>query len=294
LNNINEIVATHYSILVNSCEESQVLSLNRIYLISSEDKYILKVYNPINCSSSESSAKIQDILSGYDMAPKVKSNVHGSVITKISNTNYMVEEYLENKICSDFHGEEDLLSSLFSRIKKMYHIFDLMKGDIIQPNKSSSPDLNKKNNFVYDKNFTDYLDYKSSIINEMNIPKIREEKKQLIHGDLRIDNVIYTGKDFYFIDFDFCRKGSRINEILKFLIILSDFNIYKFKEYEKYFNNLFDTKFKKYNIYYLLSYLLYSDFPANYLGLIDNLYILNIIQERKKLIDFCIKYLKKG
>lgn len=116
----------------------------------------------------------------------------------------------------------------------------------------------------------------------------------MIHGDLRPPNVIITANNFSVIDFEYLRLGVREVEVIKYIVLYTNFNNCEVEIlYSKFLEaGIVEISLQE-SIRFLLFELLKSDFPEKYIVRITLDYYNEIISERIKLIEFFDNYLNK-
>jgi hypothetical protein len=153
---------------------------------------------------------------------------------------------------------------------------------------------------IFFKDFYAKLDYYKNFFLETSIgfPNYKtnaiSQHFSMIHGDLRPPNVIITANNFSVIDFEYLRLGVREVEVIKYIVLYTNFNNCEVEIlYSKFLEaGIVEISLQE-SIRFLLFELLKSDFPEKYIVRITLDYYNEIISERIKLIEFCDNYLNK-
>ena len=153
---------------------------------------------------------------------------------------------------------------------------------------------------IFFKDFYAKLDYYKNFFLETSIgfPNYKtnaiSQHFSMIHGDLRPPNVIITANNFSVIDFEYLRLGVREVEVIKYIVLYTNFNNCEVEIlYSKFMEaGIVEISLQE-SIRFLLFELLKSDFPEKYIVRITLDYYNEIISERIKLIEVCDNYLNK-
>lgn len=311
MENIIRIIEEAYeNIEICEIEKICISSMNKVFLLKTPCQlYVLKVYHNSNIQKVKKSIEIQLIIHKHLLsAPLVLLNKKGEYATAIDNDIYVLHEYIQGEYPdTSFNTIEKVareLSTLHQVLEKNIYYntgefkersFDRIISKIceceerlIQSNK-----LNGYNEFVDD--FRRLLELRKKVAYDRHIcytPKICK----MIHGDVKPSNIIIDSKNgrVIFIDFDYSFCNDLIVEIGRAAILVSNFNINKTIFFiEKYFSYL-----PKYQtpvavvINQLLEYMVQNNSPINIYDKLDVSTIKSIVNERIKLINFCINMQK--
>ena len=102
---------------------------------------------------------------------------------------------------------------------------------------------------------------------------------QVIHRDIRPNNIIVNKNGIHFIDFDFVAYGDLLFEIGSSAMLISGLEIEKAKKFVKIYNSY--LKYKNEEIFKnLLAYYVQSDFQIKLINKVDNEVLIKFIDDR--------------
>lgn len=200
--------------LLKSKVISTYIRNNRLVVFEDEimNKWILKIHTTNNVSQIIFSISIQKKLSLKGLAPSIVKNNSNSIYTLFQNQIGFVQVYLSN--------DSIKLVCLDKVLNKIDQLHSEMKSIDIESSDTYFRDSKVDYPIVKDV-FFEYIDEKKKFLKmygeELN-SKITLES-QLIHGDLRPENVVNNGNDIYFIDFEYSKLGFPEVEKLKFHLL---------------------------------------------------------------------------
>ncbi|KAA0800282.1 phosphotransferase [Bacillus cereus] len=299
---IRKLVCTFYNKKnISHIEKINVVSLNKVFMVS-EDKhqYILKFYNFDNVQNIIWTKRIQDHLhKNFNIAPEILRNTNGQLITTTKKYIFSLEVFLAgyhpSSIKNDIKLVAKKLALVHSKLKR-YSAKKTTQSSIVSNQKIIEDieysqrkinEINLTKNYHYIPLFNNLLDIRREV--SMNTPINYCPKYQLIHGDVRPQNIIINQKQVYFIDFDFSSYSDFFSEIIKSAILCSDYDINLIKLFINQYSFMANTQLPSLHHLFqnLLFYLIQSNFPIYIIdGLTDEV-IIPILNERIKLINFC-------
>ncbi|OOG26510.1 hypothetical protein BZK37_06765 [Enterococcus casseliflavus] len=200
---------------------------NRLIIYEDQNfkKWILKI-SDIRNSNQISGILLQDKMSFKKLSPPILRNSNDELYTVIDQSVGFVQKFIVNS------------SNYLSNIRKILQAIDSlhleMKYEYInfKNNISTTNNFNNNIKIIKDSVFDKYILKKKSFAkkfkDELNKPIFLD--RQLIHGDLRPENVLTVDNSIFFIDFEYCRLGYTEVEKLKFHLLYSINNKLPFYE----------------------------------------------------------------
>lgn len=200
---------------------------NRLIIYEDQNfkKWILKI-SDIRNSNQISGILLQDKMRFKKLSPPILRNSNDELYTVIDQSVGFVQKFIVNS------------SNYLSNIRKILQAIDSlhleMKYEYInfKNNISTTNNFNNNIKIIKDSVFDKYILKKKSFAkkfkDELNKPIFLD--RQLIHGDLRPENVLTVDNSIFFIDFEYCRLGYTEVEKLKFHLLYSINNKLPFYE----------------------------------------------------------------
>ncbi|MFD1608808.1 phosphotransferase [Oceanobacillus luteolus] len=262
---------------------------NDVYRLKTTGKdYIVKRFKRKK-KNIITSINLQSIMSNYSLSPSIVTTKHGSNYMLVNEETFFIQEFLENE-----KNINDKLNfyTIFSSVARMYNLLD--KINIKLP---KLQEVNKLYSISDNELVLDFYKFKKDIKMSLDLIEVSRKsttKAELIHGDLRPDNILISNNNTYVIDFESIKYGNRDEEILKFLILFSRYNqenlLYYISFVSKkfgYLNNMVDT------VYSLLKQMLLNNFVEKNYIILSNKYLNYTIDEHKFIILTCLKLLEE-
>lgn len=298
LENLNK---NYKNLRITSIENLKEKTINSIYFL--DNKYILKIYNVDEEKQILASIKAQKIIhDNLGFAPDIILNNKGNLVSKFNEQLYCIQEYIKSE-----KSETDIVRNVAS---ELYMIHNELKK------------LNK-NEYKFEKKDKTYEEikkevlYNLEILNKQNIDKevskqlevllnrrlkylekyhseYKPQIYQIIHGDVRLTNILTNNNKAYFIDFDFISNGDLLFEIGSAAMLISNYDLNKANKFLQIYNSLSETENydKKLIFNNLMSYYVQSSFPIKLIGKIDNKALKEMMNGRIKCLDFCDNFLE--
>lgn len=298
LENLNK---NYKNLRITSIENLKEKTINSIYFL--DNKYILKIYNVDEEKQILASIKAQKIIhDNLGFAPDIILNNKGNLVSKFNEQLYCIQEYIKSE-----KSETDIVRNVAS---ELYMIHNELKK------------LNK-NEYKFEKKDKTYEEikkevlYNLEILNKQNIDKevskqlevllnrrlkylekyhseYKPQIYQIIHGDVRLTNILTNNNKAYFIDFDFISNGDLLFEIGSAVMLISNYDLNKANKFLQIYNSLSETENydKKLIFNNLMSYYVQSSFPIKLIGKIDNKALKEMMNGRIKCLDFCDNFLE--
>lgn len=224
------------NIQVNSIIQFIKSNTSYIYLLKNDNKcYILKI--------SDDTKYINKLLISNEIY--FYKNVNNQFMPKLIanfNENGIILEYLNNNITK--HN----FFMIIKKIIKMHNSLNYIKKNINYNYCLKTLEEIKKvvNQYSFILLFYDKINYnRIKKLLEDNL-HLKIKGKTLIHGDMKIDNILINLKHIYFIDWSFYRLGYGLEDILSLLIFSLKNNLFILK-YDKLLNFYILNIKKKYN-----------------------------------------------
>lgn len=189
---------------------SSLIRNNKLILV--EDyygkKWIIKIFKERN--KMLRNLYVQSYLSENSLSPKILSTKGGNLFFEVGDSYLFVEEYLSQDLNVDTLNyksikiKTDILYRYLSKIKIAPKNISKSINNI---NDREFISYKREINFLWDKLGKKDDSYKTKYI-------------QVIHGDLRPDNILFYQNNLYFIDFEYLKMGNPEVEQLKMLLLL--------------------------------------------------------------------------
>lgn len=200
---------------------------NRLIVYEDQNfkKWILKI-SDIRNSNQISSILLQDKMSFKKLSPPILRNSNDELYTVIDQSVGFVQKFIVNSsdYLSDIRKILQAIDSLHLGMKYEYINF---KNNISTTNISNN-NIKIIKDSVFDKYILKKKSFAKKFKEELNKPIFLD--RQLIHGDLRPENVLIVDNNIFFIDFEYCRLGYTEVEKLKFHLLYSINNKLPFYE----------------------------------------------------------------
>lgn len=269
-------------------------TINTIFIIN--NSYILKMYNVDNENQIKNSIITQKMVHDkISLAPNIILNNKNELYTVYKDCIYCIQEKIH---------EEELNANIVEIVAK-----NLAKMHLMFENLDSSTYKIKKDNKNYEEIFesiknTKIKDIDNTIENAVNhlLNKRLEllnkykcsyspEIFQIIHGDVRLSNIIKQRENAFFIDFDFVSFSDLLYEIGSSAMLISNFNIKEAKRFIEIYNKSAKKNIKEKDIMNnLISYYIQSSFPLRLIGRIESKQVEKMMNDRIRALEFCDKY----
>ena len=296
-------IEENYNILVEDDKfiKLGVTTINDIFVINNDTKkYIVKIYNVDNEKQIRNSLSTQKIIfESLKNTADVLLNKSGKLYTKYNNKFYAIQEFIETQDKNSIdiieesaknlyllHKELKKLDPNLYENKKQFSNYFSIKENIDKSKKElKNVNLSKKVKNIYDK----LLDKRMQLLLKYNC-KYFPNEFQIIHRDIRPNNIIVNNSGIYFIDFDFVAYGDLLFEIGSAAMLISNFDIEEAEKFVKIYNSYLDKKYNIEEIFKnLLAYYVQSDFPIKLIYKVDDDVLIKFIVDRIKCLDFCEK-----
>lgn len=279
---IQKLLEKEYNLFEYCHIKLKVESINSVYLVFKDDsKYILKIYDGYVSEHVMQSIDIQEYIAGYGLAPRIIKKSHGGCLCNIGVNKYaFLQQYLESENSSDKSKE---IAKALSKLHGLMSNYSKPVLHFRQKKKES-------NDSYVDLDLTNYMKYLYDLRETFHVEDQRRVcTKHLLHNDIRPQNIVLHESGVKFIDFDYFGFGNKNVEILKSAILCSNFDHQKVEDFLKYYfgNQLSKTQNSSLRRMLLVE-IIRSDFPYSYKNVLSKKYILDIINERKKIIDFLL------
>lgn len=200
---------------------------NRLIVYEDQNfkKWILKI-SDIRNSNQISGILLQDKMSFKKLSPPILRNSNDELYTVIDQSVGFVQKFIVNSsdYLSDIRKILQAIDSLHLGMKYEYINF---KNNISTTNISNN-NIKIIKDSVFDKYILKKKSFAKKFKEELNKPIFLD--RQLIHGDLRPENVLIVDNNIFFIDFEYCRLGYTEVEKLKFHLLYSINNKLPFYE----------------------------------------------------------------
>ena len=300
-NLINNIEKNYADIKISSIKKIKEKSINDIFFIN--DKYVLKVFNVDNIKQVITSVKTQKVIHDtLKITSKVITNNLGVIATEYENKIYCIQEFIQNQtssmdIIEKVASELYLMHEEFRKLDPKEYKFEKKEKNYCEIEKEITDSLQvicEKELDREDKNYFKELIEKRYRLLKKYKCEYKPKDYQIIHGDVRLSNIICRNDIAYFIDFDFTSYGDLLFEIGSAAMLIANFEPDEAKRFIKQYNSY--TGLEKYNtneiFTNLLSYYVQSNFPIRLIGKIDNKAIREIVEGRLNCLEFCNKVLE--
>ena len=300
-NLINNIEKNYADIKISSIKKIKEKSINDIFFIN--DKYVLKVFNVDNIKQVITSVKTQKVIHDtLKITPKVITNNLGVITTEYENKIYCIQEFIQNQtssmdIIEKVASELYLMHEEFRKLDPKEYKFEKKEKNYCEIEKEITDSLQvicEKELDREDKNYFKELIEKRYRLLKKYKCEYKPKDYQIIHGDVRLSNIICRNDIAYFIDFDFTSYGDLLFEIGSAAMLIANFEPDEAKRFIKQYNSC--AGLEKYNaneiFTNLLSYYVQSNFPIRLIGKIDNKAIREIVEGRLNCLEFCNKVLE--
>ena len=300
-NLINNIEKNYADIKISSIKKIKEKSINDIFFIN--DKYVLKVFNVDNIKQVITSVKTQKVIHDtLKITPKVITNNLGVITTEYENKIYCIQEFIQNQtssmdIIEKVASELYLMHEEFRKLDPKEYKFEKKEKNYCEIEKEITDSLQvicEKELDREDKNYFKELIEKRYRLLKKYKCEYKPKDYQIIHGDVRLSNIICRNDIAYFIDFDFTSYGDLLFEIGSAAMLIANFEPDEAKRFIEQYNSCaglekYDTNEIFTN---LLSYYVQSNFPIRLIGKIDNKAIREIVEGRLNCLEFCNKVLE--
>lgn len=280
-------------------------TINEIFILSTmQSAYIVKYFSPSMESKAINSIVAQSVVSKYNLAPHILLNKSNVAYTYFNSGIFFLQEYIKNE---GRKIDTSVIKLLAQSVYKLHeHLASLDASKL--PNKHDSKDtkainseivrcIRKYTNLSGNKVSEEMLslaNLKYSIALEKNI-EYTPQIFRVIHGDIRPSNVIYNQSQVYFIDFDYISHSDYLFDIGYAAMLLSDYNCSLaqefMNEYTLYAQNSDIICCKTFTN--LLGYYIQSSFPEKLLDEIEEQVAIDMINDRKKALNFCTEIIKQ-
>lgn len=298
---IENIKQNYKELKVTTMKKIKEKTINDIYLI--DNKYVVKIYNIDEekqiLASIKTQKRVHDMLG---IAPNIILNNEKQIVSKYDNQLYCIQDFVKSE-----ESRIDIIEEVARELFKMHKEFKQFNQDEYKFEKKSKSFDDIKKEILYNFKILDEENVEKEVKNSLKIllstrlkylEKYHCEYKpqiyQVIHGDIRLSNIIPKNNKVYFIDFDFVSKGDLLFEIGSAAMLISNYDLRNanrflqvynsFSDLEKYDNNLIFTN--------LLSYYVQSSFPIRLLGKIENKALKEMIDGRINCLEFCNNFLE--
>ncbi|ARP44571.1 hypothetical protein GTHT12_03702 (plasmid) [Geobacillus thermodenitrificans] len=302
---ICELIKFNYGITTYYISKIKLLSMNKVYkIITNKGEFILKIYPKSSIDRAKKSMETQLFVHNMlEITPKVILNCNKQLITETSFGYVTLQEFVIGH--HNFDSSLSLVEKASRDLFTLHEILKLIPHEQRKPLYKSNKEIREEINFAknillasekdnrknFYKLFFKLLNIRSQIIDKNDIA-YSPKYFQVIHGDIRPNNLIIDGDRLTFIDFDFSGNSDLLVEVCRAAILLSNFDLNKTILFiKKYFENNQKYMDITYVFENMLAYLLQSNFPINNYLIIDEEYVEEILKERIKLIEFCCNIL---
>lgn len=200
---------------------------NRLIVYEDQNfkKWILKI-SDIRNSNQISGILLQDKMSFKKLSPPILRNSNDELYTVIDQSVGFVQKFIVNS--SDYLFDiRKILQAIDSLHLEMKYEYINFKNNISTTNISNN-NIKIIKDSVFDKYILKKKSFAKKFKEELNKPIFLD--RQLIHGDLRPENVLIVDNSIFFIDFEYCRLGYTEVEKLKFHLLYSIKNKLPFYE----------------------------------------------------------------
>lgn len=301
LKSINE----NYNLLIESDKITKLdgKTINDLFIIENgTKKYIVKIYNVDKENQINNSLSTQKfIFQSLKITADVLINKNNKLYTKFDNKFYVIQEFIEKQENSGKDIIKESANNLFflhQELKKLdQDLYENKKvcsdriAIIDNINKSKEKlekaNISKKVKSVY----AELLKKRENLLVKYNCEYF-PKNFQVIHRDVRSNNIIVSKSGVYFIDFDFVAYGDLLFEIGSSAMLISNFDIEKTKRFVKIYNDCLENKYSIEKIFKnLLAYYVQNDFPIKLVHKVDDKVLIRFIDDRIKCLDFCEKML---
>lgn len=296
-------IGDNYNIFIETDKITKLAetTINDLFIIENDaKKYIIKIYNVDKEEQISNSLSTQKfIFQSLKMTADVLINKNNKLYTKYDNKFYAIQKFIEKQENNDIDIIEESAKNLFllhQKLKKLdKNLYENKKicSDrfvvIDNINKSKEKlektNISKKAKGVYN----ELLKKRENLLFEYDCEYFPKEF-QVIHRDIRPNNIILNKNGIYFIDFDFVAYGDLLFEIGSSAMLISDFDIENTKKFIKIYNSYLVNKYNIKEIFKnLLAYYVQSDFPIKLIHNVDDEVLIRFIDDRIKCLDFCEK-----
>lgn len=296
-------IGDNYNIFIETDKITKLAetTINDLFIIENDaKKYIIKIYNVDKEEQISNSLSTQKfIFQSLKMTADVLINKNNKLYTKYDNKFYAIQKFIEKQENNDIDIIEESAKNLFlfhQKLKKLdKNLYENKKicsdrfAVIDNINKSKEKlektNISKKAKGVYN----ELLKKRKNLLFEYDCEYFPKEF-QVIHRDIRPNNIILNKNGIYFIDFDFVAYGDLLFEIGSSAMLISDFDIENTKKFIKIYNSYLVNKYNIEEIFKnLLAYYVQSDFPIKLIHNVDDEVLIRFIDDRIKCLDFCEK-----
>lgn len=216
MKNLMSVICSYYPLLFKL--EYSWSSNNKLALVEDiyGNKWVIKIFK--DKDKMFRNLYIQSYLSRNKISPKILPTKNGNLFIEIDKIFIFVQEFLK--------PESNILTLNYHEIKEKTDILYqyLSKIKIINKN------INRNEIYIEDTEFISYKNSVNILWDKINIKSYQYKPKsiQLIHGDLRPNNILFHKRNLYFIDFEYIRMGDpKVEQLKLLLLLLSNKNMYQ-------------------------------------------------------------------
>lgn len=298
LENLNK---NYKNLRITSIENLKEKTINSIYFL--DNKYILKIYNVDEEKQILASIKAQKIIhDNLGFAPDIILNNKGNLVSKFNEQLYCIQEYIKSE-----KSETDIVRNVASELYMIHNELKKLNKNEYKFEKKDKTYEEIKKEVLYNLEISNKQNIDKEVSKQLEVllnrrlkylEKYHSEYKpqiyQIIHGDVRLTNILTNNNKAYFIDFDFISNGDLLFEIGSAVMLISNYDLNKANKFLQIYNSLSETENydKKLIFNNLMSYYVQSSFPIKLIGKIDNKALKEMMNGRIKCLDFCDNFLE--